>query len=303
MKEHMNRRLLLAVAGLMVGSLPLWTAAAFAAAETPDDRAFDLRTVCRGGTRHGEACSLDEGVVDCDSDLDCGADGPRPDDASRPPTCQKGRCSDCPGGECVLKDVRTKTIKGVLTVISDGNVSRAGSDDAGSCSPPDSDVGTKALTVLLEVRTDRGNVMLAETYQNAADPTDWPRATGWTSSKNCIGNLCSDDPRDSEFHDLETFVLKDAQERRRVPGQTGEKREDVTVFLFQRPEATMANALRALFGRPPDEVPIITTLPKIVGTTAYCDSDPDLCPPTDYPRLGSVARFKVKVQFVKRASP
>jgi hypothetical protein len=294
MRNPTSRRWL-SIAGSLLTLLPFGIPAAHAAAEDPDARVYDLATVCRGGTLDGQGpCSLEPEAVDCQDDTDCPFVGD---------TCSKGHCTQCPSGECVLKDVTTKLFKGVLTIISDEDVTSGGTDSSSECTEPDSDVGTKALTVLLEVKWNGRNVMLAETYQNAEDVSDVPRATGWEASGNCNGSLCFDNPRDSECT-FEDFLLEDSKPRLRSPGQTPENRVDLSVFLLQRPEAKMAAALRDLFGRPANEVPIITVLPKVVGTTAYCDPQfSELCEPTPHIRLGSVSRFKVKLQFVKLAAP
>jgi hypothetical protein len=270
----------------------------FAAANPPDERAPEAPTVCRGGTRGGQACSLEPIVDTCANATEC--DGGE--------TCEKGFCSACPGGQCVVATPIGRPIKGTLTLIMDEHVSAGATDEpTAQGSRIDSDTGTKAFTVLLELKAPGGLRAFAETYQNINDPTDEPAIHGW----NQVGSDCLTQ------QDSACVFERDLLENLRSVSEAGEQgvdRRDLTVFLFQRPEETMLKALRYVFGRTTDEIPLITRIGTSAYRSAFCDdSIGDVCPPEltglSTPeeiaanRIGSTGRVRVILQWVKVPAP
>src|SRR5262245_26756339 len=148
MSDAMSPPFLRPVACLAVALLVAAPSAVLAAAADPDVRAPGLARVCAGGIRAGASCTLNQALDDCNTDGDCFGGS----------VCDGGRCNDCPGGRCTFAHVTTGFIKGVLTVIADEHVSSGGSDNSSTsqCNAPDSNVGTQALTVILEVKGPNG---------------------------------------------------------------------------------------------------------------------------------------------------
>lgn len=109
---------------------------AWAGAPTPDNRSEDFDHVCKKGQNKDQPCTV------------------------------ATQAADCPGSECVPKTL-SKTFKGTLTLIADGNVRDWFNGTAGN----------QALTVMLEVKAPDGSKqILAQTYQDVTNPTNPPEA-------------------------------------------------------------------------------------------------------------------------------
>jgi hypothetical protein len=151
--------------------------AAWAGAPQPDTRSADFTHTCKGGSNKGGACTV------------------------------ATEATDCPNSTCVPTTL-SKTIKGTLTLIADGNVR----DWLNGTS------GNQALTVMLEVKAPDGTKqILSQTYQDLASPSSPPQA---------LPNVVSIDLSEDNVKTLAG---------------------DVNGLVFAQPDTVIATQLQALF--------------------------------------------------------
>lgn len=186
----MSKRLLATIALTSA----LWYApGVYAGAPDPPQRATALLTLCKSGANKGNACD--------------------PTDSN-----------SCPGSTCEIQ-FASKNISATLTVIYDDFVL----DWAASAGGPPVG-GTKALTLMLEVKVAGTTHLFAETYQDTTDPTQDPQI----------------DSDVMAFQVAET-LLRDAP---------------LSGLQNAPPEATLAGKLRDLFVQPADTIPILVGFSK-----------------------------------------
>jgi hypothetical protein len=150
---------------------------AWAGAPTPDNRSEDFEHVCKKGPNKDLACTV------------------------------ATQATDCPKSECVPKTL-SKTFKGKLTLIADGNVRDWLNGTAGN----------EAITVMLEVKAPDGSKqILAQTYQDLTFPTNPPQAPS---------NVVSIDLDETNVKGLASAV---------------------SGLVFAQPEGVIASALQTLF--------------------------------------------------------
>lgn len=150
---------------------------AWAGAPTPDNRSEDFEHVCKKGPNKDQPCTV------------------------------ATQAMDCPKSECVPKTL-SKTFKGTLTLIADGNVRDWLNGTAGN----------QALTVMLEVKAPDGSKqILAATYQDLTFPTNPPQAPS---------NVVSIDLSETNVQALASAV---------------------SGLVFAQPEGVIASQLQTLF--------------------------------------------------------
>jgi hypothetical protein len=167
------------VSPLIVAVVMFMAGVAWAGAPTPDDRSKDFEHVCQKGPNKDQPCTV------------------------------ATQATDCPKSECVPKTL-SKTFKGTLTLIADGNVRDWLNGTV---------MGNQALTVMLEVKAPDGTKhILAQTYQDLAFPAGPPQA-----------------PLDVIAFDLDETHVKDLNSA-------------VSGLVFAQPEGVIASELQTLFG-------------------------------------------------------
>jgi hypothetical protein len=171
----MNRSL--ALVTTLAFAAAMGSGTAWAGAPQPDERSADFAHVCKGGSNKNGACTV------------------------------ATEATDCPKSSCVATTL-SKTIKGTLTLIADGNVRDWLNGTAGN----------QALTVILEVKAPDGSKqILAQTYQDLASPSSAPLAPS-----NVIAIDLSED-------NVKNLAV------------------DVNGLVFAQPETVIATQLQTLF--------------------------------------------------------